>query len=186
MKIKLYKHTKKIKLIAALFLSSSIAFSQATLSVRVNAATDDMEEYTGDAPLAGALVAGQYDEVSSDLEIGLETPGNPARTSQLIGLRFNNILIPKGTIINNAYIQFTGDAGKNQDPSVLTIKGEAADNAVTFNIATPFNLSSRLKTNSSVTWNIPAGAWTGGLAGVAQKHLTLKQLCKKLLTELVG
>ncbi|MCB9350368.1 MAG: hypothetical protein H6573_23060 [Lewinellaceae bacterium] len=50
-------------------------------------------------------------------------------------LRFNNLNIPQGANIVNAYIQFETDETGNDDPCNLTIYGQAADNASTFGAA---------------------------------------------------
>ena len=42
---------------------------------------------------------------------------------QLVGMRFNNVLIPQGATIETAYIQFTVDETENEDGSLI-IEGE--------------------------------------------------------------
>jgi hypothetical protein len=61
--------------------------STATIEVRVSQGDDDAEESTGN---------GQVNLTSSDLEL--------VRTSvdQIIGVRFQNVMIPKGSTITNA------------------------------------------------------------------------------------
>ena len=78
--------------------------STATIEVRVSQGDDDAEESTGN---------GQVNLTSSDLEL--------VRTSvdQIIGVRFQNVMIPKGSTITNAYILFTTDEtddGRDMDP----------------------------------------------------------------------
>jgi len=73
----------------------------------------------------------------------------------LVGLRFGNITIPKGSFITRAYIQFTVDAtNKNTDPCEVTIRAENSDNPVTYNTADTFNLTKRPKIADSVKWNV--------------------------------
>ena len=67
--------------------------SQMKLSVPIKTADDDME----------AAADGSLDDGSSDLEIVDES------TNQVIGLRFQDITIPKGATIVDAYVQFTVD-----------------------------------------------------------------------------
>jgi hypothetical protein len=110
-----------------------------TLDVSLAVDDDDAEEASG----------GGMDLGSSDLELVEDA------TVQQVGVRFQNITIPQGATITNAYIQFTADETDSGATS-LTIYGEDIDNAPIFeNIAN--NISSRTKTTASVAWNsIPA------------------------------
>ena len=54
-------------------------------------------------------------EGSSDIEIGSDGG------EQIVGIRFN-LPVPQGATIDNAYIQFTVDEDKNDDPVNFTIK----------------------------------------------------------------
>ena len=131
---------RKVSLLLCSIFASSYLFAQTNVSVQINNINDDMEEW-----IAGAgqtQTVGTLDGGSSDLEFGCESGVNT--DPQLVGLRFNNITIPKGALITRAYIQFTCDAtNKNADPCNVWIKVQAADNAVTFNPSSNFNISSR-------------------------------------------
>jgi len=158
---------------------AATAQAQKTLEVQVNAPGDDLEEYIpspGQTQTIGALDAG-----SSDLELGSEAAGNTA--AQLVGMRFNAIDIPKGAIILSAHLQFQVDAtSKNTDPCQLWISAENAANPVTFDAATPFNISARPRLNDSVYWQIPAGSWaTVGEAGADQRSTDIAQLVQALV-----
>ncbi|MEZ4954911.1 MAG: carbohydrate binding domain-containing protein [Saprospiraceae bacterium] len=120
----------------------------ATVSVRVNASSDDAEQNLS----TGAVVIN-----SSDLELAVDVSA-----SQLVGMRFNGITIPSGATITNAYVEFETDAVWTTACS-LTIQGQAADNPNTF-VASNTNLSARPKTTASVAWS-PA-AWNT----VDEKH----------------
>jgi secreted PhoX family phosphatase len=151
----------------------------AILSKRIAAANDDLEEYipgTGQTKTLGSMDAG-----SSDLELGAETAGNI--DPQLVGMRFTGIDLPKNAIVTNAYIQFTVDAtGKNTDPTNLQIFAQDADNPVTFDPATPFNISSRPRLTDSIAWNIPTGSWaTVGQASADQRSSNIAALVNKLV-----
>ena len=87
---------------------------------------------------------GMY-EGSSDLELGSDGG------EQIVGIRFN-LPVPQGATINNAYIQFTVDEDKNDDPVNFTIKTELTDNASEFAL-TQNNLSDRPTTSNQVTWS---------------------------------
>ena len=120
---------------------------------RINSGSDDVEQ---------RLRNGDMYFDSSDLELindsGYFGP-------QLVGMRFNNLAIPQGATITGAYIEFETDETDSVATS-LSFRAQAADNAAPF-VDTPYNLSSRAKTASSVSWNdVPA--WST----VSQKHLT--------------
>ena len=128
-------------------IAGTLVAGPVQLSYQIMATTDDAEE-GDDGP-------GVLDLDSSDLEICYDH-SDPDR-SQTIGLVFRNIDIPQGTHIESAYIQFACDeADKNRDPFSVTIYGEASDNAATFQ-NTPYNISSRPRTQAAVEWkDIPA------------------------------
>ncbi|MBW2412523.1 MAG: hypothetical protein JRF72_22210, partial [Deltaproteobacteria bacterium] len=117
------------------------------LDVRVNQDSDDAEERMG-----GTSV----NITSADLEMSWDN-GDPGK-AQIIGLRFQNVTIPRGAVITNAYIQFEID---ETDDAVtgLIIWGEDMDNPPTF-ANTDNNISGRSKTMASVVWN-PIEKWTG-------------------------
>jgi hypothetical protein len=101
--------------------------------------SDSAEEY----------VTGTVNNGSSDLELTFDTgtTGN-----QVIGLRFLDLGIPNGATIQEAYVQFVVDETDVSQTSSLTLWGEAIGNASAF-IATPFNISQRIKTVNSVNWS---------------------------------
>ncbi len=75
---------------------------------------------------------------------------------QIVGMRFQNVLVPVGAVIQSAYIEFETDETTNINPSALTIYGQAADNPATFTAATS-NISTRALTAASAAWS--PGAW---------------------------
>ena len=109
-----------------------------TISVRVNASSDDAEEN---------VTTGAIDMTSSDLE--LTEDGTPVFAQQ-IGMRFTGVNLPKSAIVTEAYIQFATDE-LFSNPTSLTIRGQAADNPTTFTTATN-NISSRTVTAASASW----------------------------------
>jgi hypothetical protein len=69
---------------------------------------------------------------SSDVEL-VQDP-NSNNGTQIIGLRFNNINIPQGAIVSDAYITFTSDTPDAGNPSnssatTVSITGQDEDNA---------------------------------------------------------
>ncbi|HLE63938.1 MAG TPA: right-handed parallel beta-helix repeat-containing protein, partial [Pyrinomonadaceae bacterium] len=110
------------------------------LEVRVSSGSDDAEEQSGSTSLT-----------SSDLELTVSGGFN-----QTVGMRFNNVTIPNGATIANAYVQFKVDEVSSTVTS-LTIAGEDADDAPALARASG-NISSRPKTSVSVAWT--PSPWT--------------------------
>ncbi|HLE37045.1 MAG TPA: putative Ig domain-containing protein, partial [Candidatus Acidoferrales bacterium] len=122
----------------------------ATIQVRVAASTDDAEQGATSTSLT-----------SSDLELTVDGTFN-----QTVGLRFNNVTIPRAATILEAWVQFKVDE-VSSTATTLMIQGEAADNAVTF-ASTAGNISSRPRTVAAVSWT-PPGWNTVGEAGAAER-----------------
>ena len=121
-----------------------VALPSGTIDIPVAASSDDAEESaTGGMNLA-----------STDLDLTFDL------TQQKIGMRFNQVAVPQGAQITQAYVQFMVDE-TSSDATSLTLAGQAADNAPTFTGASG-NISSRPLTVASVPWS-PA-AWTRVLA----------------------
>lgn len=160
-----------------IFLMNRVS-AQQTLSVRINSSFDDMEEWIAGPPTQTKPV-GDIDWNSSDLEFGYESS---TQDPQLVGLRFTNISIPKGSIILKAYIQFTVDAvSKNADPCNVVIRYEPVSNASPLDSA-KFNLTIRSKSSDSVYWSVGGTGWnTVGTAGPDQRTPDLKNLIQNLI-----
>jgi outer membrane protein assembly factor BamB len=107
---------------------------QSGIVLPVRDSQDDAEEsMTGDVSLG-----------SSDLEL-TEDGGE-----QTVGLRFQQVPLDQGAKIERVYIQFAVDES-NQEPTDLTIWGQAADNAPVFHSETN-DISSRENTTAFVSW----------------------------------
>ena len=123
-------------LVLSLF-GTNVSFGGKVWESRVSSGNDDAEEDVN---------GGGIDLTSSDLEIfndgGL----------QVIGLRFVDIPIPKGAIVDNAFVEFTCDetVGGTQPVSVL-IAGELSPDTVTFSNATN-DITNRPTTTANVVW----------------------------------
>jgi hypothetical protein len=121
-----------------------------TFEKRVSQGNDDAEENQ-----AGTSVSLD----SSDLEM----VNDGSRGNQTVGLRFQNVAIPEGTVedpvtITRAYIEFTIDES-NDGATNLTIWGEDMDNPSAF-ADSGNKISGRTKTAHAATWsNIEA--WSG-------------------------
>ena len=70
---------------------------------------------------------------------------------QIVGLRFGEIGIPKGTLIKKAYLQFT-TAEVSIEQTDLVIHAELAADAQPFSDVER-NITSRRKTTASVKWS---------------------------------
>ncbi len=156
------------------------AYAQQTITVQVNAPSDDLEEW-----IAGpnqTKVVGTLDDASSDLELGTEAANN--FDPQVVGVRFTGIAIPKGAFITKAYLQFQVDNNtKNTDPCNIWIKAENGSNPLTF-ATTPFNITSRQSLNDSVYWSVPAGTWTTiGANGTDQRSTDISTLVQQLVNQ---
>jgi tartrate-resistant acid phosphatase type 5 len=113
----------------------------ASITSQVISSADDAEE---------DINTGSVSLTSSDLELGAD-----AGVNQWVGMRFNNISIPSGAFILNAYVEFEVDE-TGSDPTSILIQGQASDNAPAF-ANTTANISSRSRTAAQVAWNsIPA------------------------------
>lgn len=151
-----------IMALAGLFFANN-SYAQSIISVSINANDDDMEEFVNSKLI---------DPGSSDLEMVTEGGGQ-----QIIGLRFNNVALPKNAAISNAYIMFGADEA-NSEPTSLVIKGQAADNPGTF--TTTDKVSTRALNSDSVRWdNIPA--WAVDDYTDAQKTPNLKNIVQSII-----
>ena len=130
------------------------------------AQNDDAEENS-----SGGMYRG-----SSDLELVFDND------DQVVGMRFNNLNIPQGATIIDAYLQFKVDEAST-DATSLLIQGEAIDDALAFTTAN-YNISTRPRTATSVAWSPPA--WTSvGEEGSNQQTPNLAPIIQEI-TSRVG
>ncbi|MBL3655605.1 CehA/McbA family metallohydrolase [Fulvivirga sediminis] len=112
---------------------------------------------------------------SSDLELVYDDwlTGN-----QTIGLRFNQIGIPNGAEILNAYVQFTTDETSSESTQV-TVKGEKSGSPQPFEGEN--RISTRAVTSAQVTWAIPA--WNVvGESGDKQRTPDLSAVLQEIIS----
>ena len=129
-----------------------IEVGDGSVCVSIQDGNSDVEEKTN----------GDMSMGSSDLELAEDEPH-----FQSIGLRFTGLNIPQGAVINSAYIQFTCDKNENINPCILDIYAEDSNSASAFS-SNDYDVSSRPKTSTKVTWSPPN--WiNNGDAGPAQK-----------------
>ena len=130
------------------------------------------------------VIAGKNDDVEEDVESGdlsrrssdLELL-HDRRAMQLVGLRFDNIDIPQGAVINDARIQFHADE-TSSGPVTLSIQGENVDSAALFK--GQYGVSSRAVTNATVSW-APDDWTTVGEAGEAQRTPNLSTVVQEIV-----
>ncbi|MFT6926893.1 MAG: hypothetical protein ACJAZP_002513, partial [Psychromonas sp.] len=144
---------------------SDAPYEVIVLQSRVSASADDAKERAGSVYLT-----------SADLELVLDN-----NYLQIIGLRFRNLSIPENAIITRAYIQFQADETDFLLDTQLKIVAEKNNNAATFTSAA-YNISSRAKTNASVSWS-PAAWDTIGAAGEDQRSSDLTAIVQEIISE---
>lgn len=111
--------------------------SKGGVQVRVNTGNDDAEERVSN----GAITR-------NNAQLNLT---NRSGNNQLVGMRFQNVTIPAGAVINSAFLDFTVDT-TNSATANLTIQGQKTANPGGF-LTTASNISSRARTTASVAWN---------------------------------
>lgn len=135
------------------------------VDVRVAGSSDDAEE----SPTSGMYVT------SSDLELVTDAD------EQTVGIRFAGLAIPRGATIVNAYVQFSVDETSSEVTSLI-IEGEDIDDAPQFTSA-PFDISSRARTQASVSWS-PAAWNTVGQEGPDQRTPDISPVIQEIVNRL--
>jgi hypothetical protein len=159
-------------LLMSVWLCGTVVFAQtrASVNTQVSASDDDAEENLSD---------GSLDITSSDLELCVEDNIWPfPDDNQLVGIRFANVQVPRGAIIDSAVIQFTVDE-TNTSAATVQIYAEAGNNAQKF-YSLPGNISARTRTSSSTTWFVPSWG-SGGAAGPDQATPNLKNQVQEVV-----
>ena len=125
-----------------LILAGPVAsWGQTVWEGRVASGEDDIEEH---------VPAGNMDITSSDIELASEDTG--ASDPQIVGVRFLNVVVPQGSAIVNAYIEFVCDETKDGSlPVSLIIQAELNPDAPAF-ATTTNNLSNRPVTTATAVW----------------------------------
>jgi hypothetical protein len=143
--------------------TTTVPPSMSVVDIRVASRADDAEE----------MSSGSVDLTSSDLEL---VDDNDLQT---VGLRFQEVTVPRGAVIRNAYVQFQVDEATSE-PTSLSVKGQASDRAATFTTASG-DISTRPRTNAAVPWSPPP--WpTVGAAGAAQRTPSLTTVIQEIVS----
>ncbi len=111
---------------------------------------------------------------STDLEL-IDDGGE-----QMVGLHFENIQIPQGAVIDQAYIQFATDE-ISTGVCDLEINGEATSDATSFSTI-PFDLSNRIPTIETVEWS-PNNWSVIGTAGLAQRTPNIDTIIQGIINQ---
>ena len=133
--------------------------------VRISSGADDAEQADS--------ATGPTSLYSSDLELVMD-----GKLSQVVGLRFARLDVPKGATITRAYVQFRAD-GQSTGASALTLRAEAADSAARY-AANRGELTGRAKTKAAVSWAPPTWG-TAGEAAAAQRTPDLSALMQEVV-----
>jgi hypothetical protein len=119
---------------------------------------------------------------SSDLEMVFDDydfdPDVP-NGFQKIGLRFQNVFIPPGAVIDSAFIQFRSDETDDVFAEYL-VKAENTDNAIPFDNGGLSSVSGRTTFDETVYWAPPAWTETGEV-GPAQKTSDVSGLLQQII-----
>ena len=139
---------KKLVLLTFVALVLALVSCNAAFAIvwegRITRSSDDREHYVG----------GSIDSASSsDLEMPYESDNKT--DEQVVGLRFLDVAVPKGSNITNAYIEFVCDElDEGTLFASLLIEGEPNPNPTTFNT----DIIGRPRTTANAVWE-PAD-WT--------------------------
>ncbi|MBW2621478.1 MAG: hypothetical protein JRD68_01110 [Deltaproteobacteria bacterium] len=114
----------------------------------VQSAEDDAEEW-----LSGGSVGSSWISGGDDLDFGKDQAGDLVA----VGLRFQNVIIPQGAVVTNAYIEFKA-YGAESTAATIMIAGQDSDNASQFDgsFQDITSTTKRPVTSAVATWNPPA------------------------------
>ena len=168
---------KKLVLLTSIALILALAGANTALAGVVwegpiSAGSDSVEEH---------LDNGDLDTGSSDLEMPYDDSGTPPSDPQLIGLRFQNVRVPDGAIIESAWMQFTADNEYlTGAPVNLAIWGRLEPNPDPFvGIGA---VSSASRTSVHAKWSdLPD--WTSGARGPDQKTSDISVVIEELVNQ---
>jgi hypothetical protein len=127
------------------------------VETRIAASTDDADESS----------TGSVKLTSSSLGLGDKTAG----------LRFP-LAVPQGATIVRAYVQFRVQE-RDAAAATLTIEGEANDNVLPYTTKS-WNITTRPRTLTAVTWAVPTWPITG-VAGLDQRTPDLSTILQEII-----
>ncbi len=136
------------------------------LTVPVTEGFDDVEEN----------IIGQLYVDSSDLELVYDSTN--LISFQKVGIRFQNIALPQGAIINSAYIQFTADES-NSKRAELEFSLHNSDDSPQF--TNKNNVSDRNVVSHKIRWK--PNPWIAGQSGPLQRTPDLKGMVQQVVNK---
>ena len=169
-------------LMILVFTGSNTTFAAVLIEKLIAEDNDDGEDHIA---YAGQSDDGAEGLTSSDLEMPWED-GVQSSSYQVIGLRFTDIQIPKGSEVINAYIRFTGDNDDDEKltggPVNLIINGLLQPNPGGFGGGEDFYTDRNPKTAAEVSWsNIPN--WTSDRATEASKTPDISSIIQEIIDQ---
>jgi len=132
--------------------SFTTGFGNVEIDISIATGTDDAEEDVGGSK---GRVKHTIDLTSTDLEFMYDNDPNDPNDEQVVGLRFVDVGIPKGTTIASAYVQFDADDiddDRHVGDAHILIEGELNPNPGTFE-DTLNNITARPRTTAIVEWD---------------------------------
>lgn len=141
-----------------------------TVRSQIATSKDDVEE--------GIDARGKLYYNSSDLEMGFDYGWTFFGTNQYIGLRFQNVALPKGAVITHAHIQFVAEDSQSNGVH-LKIAANDVSNATEF--SAPYAVSGRPRLPKTVSWR-PSG-WSKGALSAATRTPELSALLQALVNK---
>ncbi len=147
--------------------SSNLLFST-TLNRQVETINDDAIQYGNSS---GAVILDGFGMTMTEVW-----------SNQTVGVRFNDIFLPQGAVIKEAYVQFTTkNPANSMGPSNLIIKSETSGSSAPFEEVN-FNLSARMMSTDSVVWT-PAEWTLQDFAGEEQKTPNLASIIQEAINQ---
>ena len=161
--------------------NANVVFGGIVIERRTDIENDDGEDHIA---YPGQADDGAESRGSSDLEMPWE--GDTGSSSyQVIGIRFIDIPIPKGSKVTNAYIQFTSDDSSSKLSGVpvnLIINGLLQPDTEDLSSGENFYTDRNPKTTAEVAWtNIPA--WTSFQATEASKTPDISSIIQEIIDQ---
>ena len=151
----------------------------ASIAAQITGSSDDAEEYIYTPQNESFRTQGSMDVTSSDIELGTENPNG--QNPSIAGLRFPNLDIPAGALIESAHLVFTVDAtNKNEDPANYYIHIEDNINPATFS-ADSADITSRTWFSDSIAWNVAPGSWD--VVGGKQQSADITSLIEAIINK---
>jgi hypothetical protein len=140
-----------------------------TIRMKITSGSDDAEE---------TIPSGVMTLASSDLESGGYDYGN--RLTQIVGVRFPNVVLPFNAIITRAYIQFAAKESSQFPLATINIKAQTLTNAPSFT-TTSKDISSRTYSDATTTW--ATQPWTINDRSVLQQSADIKNLINEAISK---